>query len=496
MPLLTFHAIGLDRSSVSGGFIDIKMHALSWMCPRCYWLSCDIETQGKSGIYVLEIHVPEKPFRITEAHGLPLFFCKPHKRFPYAGIRAQISGDKGRIAGRVCVSASGEYVSVEDIMSNETACIFAVPGTYFVSAGQGIEYQKQEKEIQIGFGETKDLSFSLTRALQPAPGWIWGDQHSHSYFNDGGQSPRINARAGRANGLHYMFLTDNVEASQAGFFDYNEEGVFLGIAGQEVTTPFTHCNALNIMTDLPSVLYGERAEKYPGPAEWLDIIRVERKKGIPCLLQLNHPSHRYEIMSNPKFGYFRSWWVADEYPDDIRVVENFDFPSWFDRISRGRKLTGIWTTDGHDTVYVPPGTMRTALYTGGDLTSEAIIDALMKGRSFSTRWPGALLYLTVNGMMVGDTARPVTGGYLARVRAQSSRPIIRIDIIQDGFVTRSIEGTGALEIDSEIAIDRQKGNWVLAELFAEDEGYPENDHCGNPLDVSGVLAFTNPVYMA
>jgi hypothetical protein len=298
--------------------------------------------------------------------------------------------------------------------------------------------------------------------------------------------------AARAQGLHYAFLSDSAKAFADGGSSCDQTGRFLGMPGQEVDTPFCHCCGLNALRDLPHLPFGVRADRYPGPTQWLEAIERQRESNRPCLLQLNHPSHRADVMERWQLGYFRSWWVADENPE-VTVVENFDFPSWFDRLSRGRRLTGAWNTDTHDAVRYPPGSCRVGLFTHGRITPPAIIDALRRGRAFCTRAPGALLYLEVEDKMPGDTVRG--GTKLPTVlRAQCAVPIQRIDLVQQGRVVHSLDGKGRRELVETLTLDRSAGQWVLALLYAE-APYPDNEHCGNPLDISGVLAFTNPVYL-
>src|SRR5690606_13561867 len=124
-------------------------------------------------------------------------------------------------------------------------------------------------------------------------------------------------------------------------------------------------------------------------------------EGPRASLMLNHPSHRPEVMSQR--GYFRSWWVADQ-PPEIKLVEHFDLPSWYERLNANRRITGLWTTDMHDVVFIPPGLRRTYVHIDGEFTSASILESLEQGRCFNTRAPGALVYLTVDGAIPGETA--------------------------------------------------------------------------------------------
>ena len=491
---LTFHASGLPRDAAEIRWDGQNPASPDWRCPGCNWMTAEWPVEGRSGLLHVRLAVPAKPFRFSNGDGLPLFLRRPSERFPYGIIEAEICDPESLKAmdGRISLWRAHELLAVHDVLAGERIRIATIPSTLTVRAEHGIEYFPEASDVRVQPGASRSLVFPLRRKLHPEEGWIWGDQHMHCYHNDGAHSPRTLARAARGQGLHYIFLSDSPAAFADGASCGDETGRFLAMPGQEVDTPFCHCSGLNVPGNLPHLPFGARAERYPGPSQWLEAIAREREANHPCLLQLNHPSHRPEIMARWPLGYFRSWWVADEHPE-VAVVENFDFPSWFDRLSRGRHLAAAWNTDTHDAVHYPPGSCRVGLFTHGRITPPAILDALRRGRAFCTRAPGALLCLEVEGKMPGDTVRG--GSRLAAcLRAESAVPIQRIDLVQQGRVVRSIDGQDRHELSERLAIDRDDGQWVLALLYA-DAPYPDNDHCGTPLDVSGVLAFTNPIYL-
>lgn len=492
---LTFHASGLARDGGWIGWDGQEAKPFHWRCPRCGWMTAEWLSEGRPGLLRVRLAVPPGPFRFTLADGLPLLLRRPEESLPYAFVEAELSDPESLRAldGRVSVWRGEEMLAVRDVLAGETARIPVPPGALSVRAEHGLEFFPERNEVRLAPGATRRLDFPLRRRLRPEEGWVWGDQHMHCYHNDGAHAPRDLMRAARAQGLHYAFLSDSPEAFADGGASCDQTGRFLAMPGQEVDTPFCHCCGLNVQVDLPHLPFGVRADRYPGPTQWLEVIGRQRQANRPCLLQLNHPSHRGDLMARWELGYFRSWWVADEYPNEVAVVENFDFPSWFDRLTRGRRLTGVWNTDTHDAVRYPPGSCRVGLFTHGRLTAPAILDALRRGRAFCTRDPGALLYLEVDGHQPGDTLRGGSG-FRGAVRARSNVPIERIELVQEGRVVHRVPGEGRTEIAATFAVERQAGQWLLALLYA-DAPHPDNDHCGNPLDVSGVLAFTNPVYL-
>ena len=127
------------------------------------------------------------------------------------------------------------------------------------------------------------------------PGWVCGDLHMHSCYEDGGQSPEKVALAGRANGLQYLFLTDEPHGIlAAGLQKHNVPGRFLALPGQELMTPDAHCNALNTRETIPCPAYGEQRATYPHPREWAEAVAAQATPEGPTALMLNHPSHRPE----------------------------------------------------------------------------------------------------------------------------------------------------------------------------------------------------------
>ncbi len=310
----------------------------------------------------------------------------------------------------------------------------------------------------------------------------------HSYFNDGGQSPELVARAAKANGLHYMFLTDidPQDLLNAGLQRFNGAGEFLALPAEEVAGPSAHINGLNIRR-----MIDYHSEDIP---RWLAEIRSQGTNDHPTAIQLNHPSHVGEITKY--YGYFRSWWVADVH-SDVDLVENFDFRTWFDHLNRNNRVTGVWTTDSHDVTFVPPGKKKTYVYVGERFDEQGIIDSLVSGRCFSTRSPGAVLMLTVNGAMIGDTVAPKPDGTIdIRVRCEAARPLRNVELIGNGEVIRVIDGQGCGRLDATVTM-KAGYRWIIARAYVHEsnEDWPKDGTSMEPLLASGCVAFTNPVWI-
>lgn len=453
----------------------------------------DTEAAGKDGWWHVGMPSAEQPIRVSVWEGLPLFLVKPAQRVPYAMLActAQQAEDGQAMDARFTVYYHGQMIAQRDALKGETAVIPVVPGACAVRASRGIEFEWAEMAVEAAAGVRRPLPFRLRRVLSPEPGWVCGDHHMHSFFFDGVQSPERVARAARANGLSYIFLTDDHPGQllKAGLQTHNEEGHFQAMPGTEMMFTGAHINALNVRDFVAKT--GNDPEHIQ---MWMDAIKETATKEHPMALLLNHPAHIAKVQS--RMPYFRSWWVADRL-DGIDLVENFDFNTWFDRLNQGTRLPGLWTTDAHDIAFIPPGKKGSYIYVGEQLTEANILNALVEGRAFNTRLPGTLLYVRANGAMIGDTAAYDEEGKLSvQVSCQSTRPLESVELIADGKIIHTWNGNFSTRMEAEISLTK-KVRWIIARAYAHvEEGcWPQDDTSMEPLLESGCIAFTNPVWV-
>ncbi len=472
---------------------DGSPRLLVWKMRRCAYRVAQLVVGEQPGWWGLSVEGCADRARLTSVEGLPLFLRRPPQPFPYARLEVRVTGPDGPLPARVAVYRDDRLACLRDLLPDEQGTLFVPPGAVTVQATAGPHFGASALAVETRAELTTPLALRLPQLLTPEPGWYCGDHHMHSWFEDGGQPVDTVVRAARAQGLNYLFLTDIPEPLlAAGLQRHDVPGQFLALPGQEVVNPEVHCNALNTSRTITCPEYGDNTPGYPGPAEWLADVAEQRAQGQPVTLMLDHPSHRPEVAARQR--YFRSWWVADEHPE-IRLVENFDLPSWYDRLNRGRRLTGLWTTDTHDVALLPPGERRTYVHIPSALTPTTLLAALEEGRCFNTRVPGALLYLTINGAQPGETAMrdDGTSAWSVQLRCRCTRPLERLDLVCRGQVVRSWQPHGAQEVD--IAERLELDDWVLALAYAVEEPTPEREHSGTPLDVAGCIAFTNPIWL-
>lgn len=473
---------------------DATLAPILWWMPEYQYHVAEFDTTAYEGWWELPVAGCAEGDRLTIFEGLPLFLAPTTERFPYARAAITVTGSNGPVAARIRALRDGNLAAVRDLFPGETAQFWLVPGLTTIATNSGMRRTTRAIAREFGEREHVELAVELEDGLAPDPGWYAGDHHMHSYYEDGGQSPEAVARAARANGLDYFFLTDlgPEPLLAAGLAGFSEPGVFLAMPGQEAMNPDVHCNALNTARTLPAPAYGDETPGYPGPDEWVRDVAQQVAEGAAATLMLNHPSS-HSPASAARHAYFRAWWVADEHPE-IRLVENFDLGSWYERLNQGRRLTGLWTTDTHDVVLLPPGMRRTYVKVDGTLTEQSLISALESGHCFNTREPGALLYLTVNDAIPGETAAPddKSGSppWRVVVRCVSSRPLSRIDLICQGETVRTWSAGDAFLFEAEERLS--VSGWVLATAQANEE---PASHASGHGHHEPLIAFTNPVWI-
>ena len=135
-------------------------------------------------------------------------------------------------------------------------------------------------------------------------------------------------------------------------------------------------------------------------------------------------------------------------------------------------------------------TAAVILLPGGALTQASILDSLLAGRCFNTRTPGALLFISVNGALPGETAWPHDGEFRVEVRCQATRLIDRVELVGDGEVLFAFHSEGSMTLDATTVLRSSDAEWLMARAYLLEEPMPENGHTGTPLDLSGCVAFT------
>lgn len=453
-----------------------------------------LPVEGHGGWWKIALLPTEQDYYFTTGWtGLPLFFERPARPFVYAEIQARAVDEEQRsVDARLTLYRDADPQAIRIALDAEPARFYAVPGRLAVVASQGTEFAPGAQGITAGPGTTHRLELVTERTIRRPPGWLCGDHHVHSYYEDGALSPRQIAQAARGEGLDYMFLTDTPDPLlPAGLQEFNEPGKFLAMPGQELANPQCHFNALNTYHHIDHPPFGTSPDSFPGPGEWIPQIEAQSTAEHPTAYMLNHPSHFADLAA--RVAYFRSWWLVDTYPQ-ITVIENSPFEPWYERLNAGRRIVHLWTTDSHDAGLLPPGARRTYIFTGGDFTEQAIVRGIRSGRSFNTREPGAWLDMTVNGATMGQTAKSPDGVLMVQVSCHASVPLSRIELVCKGVCAHTWHVAQARTFSGQISLHEVGARWIIAIVYA-DHVLDHPDQHVNPLDMDGLLAFTNPVYV-
>ncbi|WP_034269250.1 CehA/McbA family metallohydrolase [Haloechinothrix halophila] len=367
---------------------------------------------------------------------------------------------------------------------------------------------------------TVRLSFGPQRGERPLgreqdvvraePGWYRGDLHNHTthssdaFASGSALQPDEYPDAMRRAGLDWVVFTDhNVTTSNDDLARIAGDTGVLLIGGVEMTNWF-HGHAT--VSGLP-------------PGAWLDwrqrpngipLQRYERR--IDAFFDAARRHGAYVSAAHPASAHLSWQFLADGLadpallPDGLEVwngpyqPDDDDAIAIWDRLlAAGHRVFASGGSDLHGTANPEAsalGAPTTVVY-AGSLSRDAVVAALKAGRSYVTSGPsGPELYLTAEGpagqhAMVGGT---VTGGpadvvtVSVLVRGGTERVLT---LLRDGLVVRTEPVTAD---EQTVTLDQPigPGGYLRAEL----RGAPEPD-TEDPLNGrSGMVALTNPIFLA
>ncbi len=451
------------------------------------WHVNDFYSENNAGYWTVKFAELGGDFKVNEGNGLAIFLEKPLIEFPYHFFCIQ---EEQGLDYRVTVKRNGHIDAVFDVLYYENEIYPVIPGRVEFVFSAGFCYR--EKSVHMVTQKENCLNVSFTKILHIPSGWLRGDLHVHSCYEDACSTPQRITKAGRCNGLDFMFLTDHggKKIIDNGLLTWKEDNRFLPLPGQECVNQRTHMNFLNVPFDID---YRDKTE-----AEWISDANKKNPSGNDYIKMLNHPSHLPKATKGWWCTHFRSWWVATEHKD-IELVENFDFITWFDHLTRGRQLTGIWTTDTHDGTVERPGNGCSFVYTDGDFSDKAIIKALKEGRVTNSFLLGAFLNITIGGKMIGDIVNKKAGKIKISIEGYANVQIDRVELVANGIVAKTWSGNDSLEFIAEYDLDidlipiKSNKSWAIAIMYYKNHEYTSTQH-SQWIDTN-VAAFTNPIYI-
>ncbi|MEJ5230124.1 MAG: CehA/McbA family metallohydrolase [Pseudothermotoga sp.] len=388
-------------------------------------------------------------------------------------------------------------------------------GRYTVEVSRGPEYEIKSFSIELSQDEKKEIQITLNRLYDlTSIGWFSGDAHLHTIYSDGNQDVETVARACIANGLSWAVLTDhNTVKGKTEWMIASRYGL-LPILGEEVTTPLGHFNAIGIN----EIVDWKINDKHDLARIFTDISKQS------AMSQINHPFD----MKN----YFVDWDIKGY--DVIEIWNGGSAPNlngmgnqeaklfWFEILNNGTRIHATANSDCHDVysgysllAFLPtdkvlsllqrefpepamkdfiksnenflrnwvkyglhPGTPRTYVRLE-ELTSSAVLKALVEGKSFMTNGP--LILAEIEGKGPGETVDTLSKESLVlNLKVLSNIALEKVVVIQAGRIVQQLDVTGQRECILSTKIDPKDGSWIIVEVYGP---YP-------------VYAITNPIYLS
>lgn len=334
-------------------------------------------------------------------------------------------------------------------------------------------------------------NLSLTRILNPSPGWYRGDFHAHTTFSDGRYSAPELAALARKAGLDFLSVTDHNAIGSFSEFGEDPGPGLLVIPGIEVTFHEGHWNAFGL----------------PGREEWMrgiisKLISIPTPEGrttseimaqiaaLGHLNSINHPLLKpWQWQDNQTLMRqvdCLEVWNDLLWPDNEQANrETVDF--WSTLLNCGYRITALGGTDFHflpgDTSY--PGELfnmpDTYVY-AENLSVAAILDAVRKRRAYVSRGPQVRFQAQVGGAIygIGADLGPQAGEIAFVATALNYPGQASLRVVKNG---RTLSESPVENLPAELhagePLDPSQPAWYRLDVF---------DPSGNR------LAFTNPIF--
>jgi predicted metal-dependent phosphoesterase TrpH len=223
--------------------------------------------------------------------------------------------------------------------------------------------------------------------------WYKGDTHLHTNNSwDGTWTKGQLVDMCKQKGLDFMIITDhNVNSVDASYYD----GDMLVIQGQELTDELGHVNVWGKKVPFEPPYTLQSAEDYDKA--------IKACKDVGAVVSVNHPfcsncGFRLELEDYP-FDCVEVWNTI-QHSDNMK---NRDW--WVAQLLKGHKIGAVGGSDFHrDRAGLPLLAMPTTIVHAEAKTEEAILKAMVEGRSVVTNTPNStMIYLTCGDANIGDT---------------------------------------------------------------------------------------------
>lgn len=207
---------------------------------------------------------------------------------------------------------------------------------------------------------------------EKAPRWVRGDLHSHSEHSDGANTIAEIATFAKERKLDFLAITDHNTITHQGVIDGGQWPVLL-VPGEEVTTYQGHANVWGLREWVDF--------RVTNDAEMHRLLKWVEARGRP--FSMNHPKTMGPpwVLADPGFA-IREVWQAP-----WRWYNWESVGAWDEQLATGRHIIPVGGSDAHSVPPAPPkhphniGDPTTWLRIEGDLTEQAVIDAITAGRT-------------------------------------------------------------------------------------------------------------------
>lgn len=374
-------------------------------------------------------------------------------------------------------------------------------GRATIEAVRGWEYNPKSATVDVRAGVTQTVTLRLTRLVDlPARGWYSGDDHVHDLHQGFGLSHESFFAQLVAEDIHvtnalihmdgsrlmgrWSDLTGNPSplSTPTHILQYAEE--FRGSLG--------HIGMLGIREFTLPLVGGAGGTAYAQPA--LDNPYLEQARAQGGLGGFMHPyiqSPRTPavaastlIAMDAALGLGDFYDITSLYSDEL-----YSASFYYRLLNAGFRLPAGGGTDQFSDVWrdPPPGSDRTFAHIEGPLTMRSWLDALRRGRTFTSTGP--LIFLDVDGHQPGDQIAVGANGarsFHVKAEAMSITPLDSLQIIANGDVVQTVAATDKMHVVFDGAVPMPEGGWIAARVLGPHSKYIGDDYA---------FAHTSPVYV-
>ncbi len=334
----------------------------------------------------------------------------------------------------------------------------------------------------------KILFFALLHAFalaafsqQPEIGGYYvyyGSLHDHSSVSDG-EGSATDAYSAARDAAHYDFfaLTDHGELLSNNEWNtvkqianyFNEDGVFVALWGFEWSSPlYGHAVVIGSGSYCSAILGG--VGSFTEFVQWVN--------ARDCLAFFAHPGYtdangtefdHFHGVPSYKFVGMELWNGRDgfsTYYDNNGYFSGDDGLSYYDEaLIRGWRIGAMGNEDNHNANW---GVIESAMAVlAPELTREAIWDALMKRRVYSTLDQNLEMSFKIQGQEMGSVLHP--GSYQGEIRLHDAGEEVftKVELICNGRICQSFaieEVSPLIHFDTET----RSGDYIYIRVYQQD----------------------------